>query len=155
MQRPATKLNDVAQLALLPAPPEIISRPVSLDRIYQLTSTHDALMYGCELARRSNGDPVVPKLIYSEMGCDKTVWSRITSGELDLDGRDIKQFSDVVRNDAYLLYLNHRHGYDLASMRKTMDDKDRTIADLTARLAASELKNQHIVEYEAQKAARK
>ena len=149
MQRSATKLNDVAQLALLPTPPKVVSRPVSLDRIYTLDSTHDALLYGCELAR------LAPKQIYGEMGCDKTVWSRITSGELDLDGRDIKRFCDVVQNDAYLFHLNYLHGYDLTAMRKTMDDKDRIIAKLSEELAAERLKNQTIVEYERQKDARK
>lgn len=148
MQRSATKLNDVAQLALLPTP-KVVSRPVSFDRIYTLDSTHEALLYGCELAR------LAPKQIYGEMGCDKTAWSRITSGEFDLDGRDIKRFNTVVQNDAYLLYLNHQHGYDLAAMRKTMDDKDRRIADLEEQLAAERLKNQTIVEYERQKDARR
>jgi hypothetical protein len=147
-------LSAVEQLHLLPQQ-RVVSRPVSFDRVYQLTSTHDALMYACELARKSNGDPMVPKLIYGEMGCDKTSWSRITTGELDLDGRDIKRFSDVVQNDAYLLYLNHQHGYDLASMRKTMDDKDRVIADLRAELAAEKLRNETIIEYERQKEGRK
>lgn len=142
-------MKDVAQLALLPSPPQVVSRPVSFDRVYMLDSTHDALAYGCELAR------LAPKQIYGEMGCDKTVWSRIASGELDLDGRDIKRFSDVVQNDAYLMYLNHLHGYDLASMRKAMDDKDRVIADLREELAAERFKNQTIVEYERQKDARK
>lgn len=149
MQRSATKLNDVAQLALLPTPPKVVSRPVSFDRIYTLDSTHEALVYGCELAR------LAPKQICGEMRCDKTVWSRIASGELDLDGRDIKPFSDVVQNDAYLFYLNHLHGYDLTAMRKTMDDKDRVIANLREELAAERLKNQTIVEYERQKDARK
>jgi hypothetical protein len=149
MQRSATKLKDVAQLALLPEPPKVVSRPVSFDRIYTLDSTHEALQYGCELAR------LVPKQICGEMGCDKTVWSRIASGEFDLDGRDIKRFSTVVQNDAYLLYLNHLHGYDLAAMRKTMDDKDRRIAELEEKLAESELKFQHAIEYEQLKAARK
>jgi hypothetical protein len=155
MQRAATKLKDVAQLALLPESPKIISRPVSFDRIYQLTSTHDALMYACELARKSNGDPVVPKLIYGEMGRDKTVWSRITSGEFDLDGRDITRFNSVVGNSAYLLYLQHLDGQDLTSIRKTMDDKDREIAHLREQLAAERLRNQTIIEYERQKDARR
>lgn len=149
MQRSATKLKYVAQLALLPEPPKVVSRPVSLDRIYTLDNTHEALLYGCELAR------LVPKQIYGEMGCDKTVWSRIASGEFDLDGRDIKQFSSVVQNDAYLLYLNHLHGYDLAAMRKTMDDKDRRIAELEAQVAAAEQKYQTVLEYERQKEGRK
>lgn len=142
-------MKDVAQLTLLPTPPQVVSRPVSFDRIYTLDSTHEALLYACELAR------LAPKQIYGEMECDKTVWSRISSGELDLDGRDIKHFCTVVQNDAYLLYLNHLHGYDLAAMRKTMDDKDREIAELTEKLAAAELKFQHAIEYEQMKAARK
>jgi hypothetical protein len=149
MQRSATKLKDVAQLALLPEPPKVVSRPVSFDRIYTLDSTHEALLYGCELAR------LAPKQIYGEMGIDKTAWSRISTGEFDLDGRDIRRFSAVVQNDAYLLYLNHQHGYDLAAMRKTMDDKDRVIAELQEQLAAERLKNQTIVEYERQKDARR
>lgn len=148
MQQSSTKLRDVEQLALIPAP-KVVSKPVSLDRICTLVNTHEALLYGCELAR------LVPKQIYGEMGCDKTVWSRISTGELDLDGRDIRKFNSVVLNDAYLLYLNHQAGYDLHAMRKTMDDKDQRIADLEARLAAAELRNETIIEYERQKEGRK
>lgn len=149
MQRPATKLSDVAQLNLLPMSSRVISRPVSFDRIYTLESTHDALLYGCELAR------LVPKQIYGEMGCDKTVWSRIVNGELDLDGRDIPVFNRVVGNNAYLAYLNHQDGIDLHSMRRTMDDKDQEIAELKKQLAAEKFKNETIIEYERQKEGRK
>jgi plasmid maintenance system antidote protein VapI len=148
MQRVSTKLSAVEQLQLLPQP-GVVSRPVSFDRIYTLTDTHDALMYGCELAK------MVPKQAYSAMGIDKTTWSRICGGEWDLDGRDVLQFDRIVGNDAYLLYLNHQHGYDLASMRKTMDDKDRQIADLRAELAAEKLRNETIIQYERQKDGRK
>lgn len=141
-------MSGVEQLHLLPAP-QAAPRPVSIDRIHTITDTHEALLYGCELAR------MVPKQIYQEMGCDKTVWSRICSGELDLDGRDIRKFSAVVRNDAYLFFLNHQAGYDLHAMRKTMDDKDREITELRAQLAAERLKNETIIEYERQKEGRK
>jgi hypothetical protein len=149
MQQGATKLKVAEQLMLLPTTASVASRPVSFDRIYTLESTHDALLYGCELAR------LVPKQIYGHMDCDKTVWSRITSGELDLDGRDIRKFNTVVNNDAYLLYLNHIHGYDLHALRKTLDDKDRRISDIEAQLAAERLKNQTILDYERQKEGRK
>lgn len=121
-------MRDVEQLPLIPDE-KIVSRPVSLDRICVLSDTHEAFEYACELARQ------VPKKLYTRMSCDKTVWSRIASGELDLDGRDILPFSRVVNNDAYLLYLAHQHGYDLASMRKYEDDKDREIADLRQQVA--------------------
>jgi hypothetical protein len=64
------------------------------------------------------------------MSVDKTTWSRITSGEWDLDGRDVLRFDRIVNNDAYLLYLNHIHGYDLNSLRKVQDDQERRINEL-------------------------
>lgn len=148
MQRVSTKLSTGEQLPLIPGP-KVVSRPVSLDRIYQLTDTHDALMYGCELAK------MVPKQAYTAMGIDKTTWSRICGGEWDLDGRDILQFDRVVGNDAYLLYVNHLHGYDLASMRKTMDDKDRRIAELEQQIAERDKRIETIIEYERQKEGRR
>src|SRR5688572_21934389 len=128
MQRDSTKLRPVAstaeQLPLIPDD-KIISRPVSLDRIYTLTDTHEAFEYACELARQ------VPKKLYTRMDTDKTVWSRIASGELDLDGRDILPFNRVVNNDAYLLYLNHINNYDLTSMRKNYaSEQERENAEL-------------------------
>ena len=126
MQRPSTKLRNVADAEQLPLIPhnKVVSKPVSLDRIYTVTDTHEALMYGCELAR------LAPKQVYPLMDCDKTVWSRICSGEFDLDGRDIRKFNAAVNNDAYLLYLIHIHGYDLTTLRKVQDDKERRIAEL-------------------------
>lgn len=132
MQRSSTKLRNVAdseQLPLLPEHKTVVSKPVSLDRIYTISDTHEALMYGCELAK------LAPKQVYPLMDCDKTVWSRITSGEFDLDGRDVLKFDRAVNNDAYLLYLNHIHGYDLTTLRKVQDDKDRRITELEQKLA--------------------
>lgn len=130
MQRASTKLEDVEQLALLPDRPK--SKPVDLARIALLQSTTEALEYGCTLAG------LVPKKVYQPMDCDKGTWSRICGGEWDLDGRDIYRFDRVVGNDAYLLYLNHQHGYDLGAMRKTLDDKDRVIAQQAETIADQE-----------------
>jgi hypothetical protein len=129
MQRSATKLRDVEQLSLIPDRVPIVSEPVNLQHIPFLKNTADALDYACRLAK------VVPKAIYPNMGCDKSVWSRICSGELDLDGRDVLTFDRTINNDAYLLFLVHQHGYDLTSMRKRGDDKDRRIAELEQELA--------------------
>jgi hypothetical protein len=129
MQRSSTKLRGVEQLSLIPERRPIVSEPVNLQHIPLLKSTADALDYACRLAK------VVPKEVYPNMGCDKTVWSRICSGELDLDGRDILKFDRTINNDAYLFFLVHEHGYDLASLRKRGDDKDRRIAELEQELA--------------------
>lgn len=98
---------------------------------------------------------MVPKQAYDPMGIDKTTWSRITSGEWDLDGRDVPQFNKVVGNNAYLLYLNHEDGIDLNSIRKTMDDKDRRIAELEDQVADRDRRIETIIEYERQKEGRR
>lgn len=116
-------MRSVEQLELIPNR-KIISRPVSLEHIQVLKSTAQALEYACQLA------DVVPKEVCPHMDCDKSTWSRICSGEWDLDGRDIPQFNRVVNNSAYLLYLNHVDGWDLTSLRKVRDDKERRIGEL-------------------------
>ena len=130
MQRDSTKLRDVEQLQLLPVR-EIISKPVNLQHVPLLKSTREALEYACQLGG------VAPKEVYPLMGpkWDKTKWSRITSGERDLLGRDIPRFNRVLKNSAYLLYLNHVDGWDLDAMKRMTDDKDREIAELRQELA--------------------
>lgn len=128
MQRRSTGLREVEQLSLIPDR-KIVSLPVSLSHIRILTSTKAALDYACQLAN------VVPKEIYSQMECDKATWSRICSGEWDLDGRDIPKFNRIVGNSAYLRYLDHLDGVDLDSIRPARDNKDRRIAELEQRVA--------------------
>jgi hypothetical protein len=142
MQRRATKLPidaSSAQLTLLPE--RRTSDPVDLGRIRRLKSTRAALNYACELVG------LEPKEIYADIPCDKGVWSRICSGEFDLDGRDIPRFNQVVGNDAYLLYLVHIEGYDLDSLRKQQDDKDRRIAELEKHVADQDRAIRLMVEY--------
>jgi hypothetical protein len=142
MQRASTKLRvDADQLSLLPELKNrpIVSQPVNLAHIPLLTDTKKALEYACMLAN------IVPKAICPHMEVDKTVWSRICSGEFDLDGRDIPKFCRVVNNDAYFLFLGHELGYDPASFRKRLDDKDREIQELKQRLADSERTTQQAI----------
>lgn len=132
MQRDSTKLRNVEQLSLLPERKKITSAAVDLNHVPLLRSTKEALEYACRLA------DVVPKEVYPYMDCDKTTWSRICSGEWDLDGRDIHRFSKVVGNNAYPLYIVHEHGYDLHSLRAAQDNKDRRIAELEKTVADQE-----------------
>lgn len=141
MQRPATKLRNVEQQLPLISEKPIVSRPVDLSYIPSLQSTSDALDYACKLAN------VVPKALCPLMDCDKTVWSRICSGEFDLDGRDIPRFNKVIGNSAYLFYLNHVDGWDINSMRKAQDDKDRRIAELEQRLAKKEVEVNALIDF--------
>jgi len=123
MQRDSTKFRAVEQLSLIPER-KIVSRPVSLEHIYMLRSTAEALEYACQLAG------VVSKEICAQMDCDKSTWSRICRGEWDIDGRDVPKFCRVVGNDAYLLYLNHACNFDLTTLHKVRDDQERRISEL-------------------------
>jgi|SRR6185312_7909625 len=128
MQRRPTKSAHVEQqLSLLPER-KVLSRPENRDHIRLLTSTKEALEYGCQLAG------VERKEIYSDMGCDKTTWSRILSGEFDIDGRDIPKLNKLLGNSAYLLYLCFADGWDLDSMHKAMSDVERENAELRKQL---------------------
>lgn len=130
MQRSSTKLRPVEEQIPLIARPPIESQPVSLERIGILSNTKEALWYACELAR------LVPKEIYGEMEIAKSTWSRIVSGEWDLDGRDIRKFNSVVGNNAYLLYLMYEDGVDLTTVRKVAtNDLERENAELRKELA--------------------
>lgn len=142
MQRDTTKLRDVepSQLSLIPDRKRM-SRPVSLEHIGVLKSTKQALEYACQLA------DVMPKEVFPDMGYEKSVWSRICSGEYDLDGREIARFNRVVGNSAYLLYLIHEDGWDLASLRKVQDDKEREILELRQQLADQDRAIRLMVEY--------
>ncbi len=113
---------------------------MNLEHIRILKSTKHALEYACQLA------DIMPKEICPDMGCDKSTWSRICSGEFDLDGRDVPKFNRVVGNSAYLLYLVHVDGWDLATLRKQQDDKDRENAELRQELADERRLNRLLVE---------
>lgn len=132
---------------------KLASRPVLIERIYALANTHDALEYACELSRTPDGKAVVPKQIYPRMGVDKSTWSRICSGEWDLDGRDILQFCRTIGNDAYFFYIAHSLGYDLNSLRKAQDDKDKEIEQLRQQLADQDRAIQLMVGYQRSRSA--
>lgn len=122
-------MRDVEQLSFLPEH-KLESRPADPCVIVGLQSTMEALEYACSLAK------AVPKRVYPFLkNKDKTAWSRICSGERDIQARDITPFNRVVGNSAYLLYLNHVDGWDIAMMRKALDDKDRRIAELEQEVA--------------------
>ena len=129
MQRSTTKMPDVAAEQLQLLPDRVRSRPVDIAHIPLLRSTTAALEYACTLAS------VVPKQVYPYMDYDKSAWSRICSGELDLDGREIHRFESVVGNHAYLFYLNHEAGFDLTTLRKTQDDQEKRIEELEREVA--------------------
>lgn len=120
------------------------SRPVDLTYIPDLQNTNDAIDYACTLAGLAG---LRRKEIYLDMEYDPGSWSRVLSGEFDLKGREINRFNRVVGNSAYLLYLIHADGWDLTTLRKVQDDKDRLIAQLQQELAEEKSFNRRLVEH--------
>lgn len=126
-QRESTKSNDVEQLTLLPT--RKASPPPDLDYLVALPNARRALRYSLSLA------DLEPKQVYEPLGMDKAVWSRIENGGAGFPAHKIRCLSAVVGNDAFLFWLCHDNGFDIHSMRKVQDDKDRRIAELEAELA--------------------
>jgi hypothetical protein len=130
MQRSATKLNaDARQLHLLSEPAPAPSRPVDLEYLMMQPSVGDAIEYAGKLAGK------VPKHLYLAMKKDKSVWSRICSGEIGFPADDIKKFCAVVGNDALSLWVAHDNGWDIRAMRKAMNCLERENFELRRQIA--------------------
>lgn len=127
MQRPATELPLVEQLSFIAHEPA--SKKPDLEYIPYLQTTHDAMEYAMRIGRK------VPKNLVHKMGKDKTVWSRILNGELDLPCGDIPKFNKAVGNTALLLHINHQCHMDITTLRPLRDDSQRRIAELEQKVA--------------------
>jgi len=126
-QRRSTKSAAVEQLALLPAKKPC--PPPDLAYVASLPNFRRALRYAISLA------DLEPKQVYGPLDKDKATWSRIENGDMSFPADDLMHFCEVVGNDAVLLWLMCSAGYDLTSIRKAQDDKDKRIAELEAKLA--------------------
>jgi hypothetical protein len=106
-----------------------------------LPNLRRAIRYSMSLA------DLEPKQVYEPLGKDKAVWSRIENGDMSFPADDLVKFCQIVGNDAAILFLAHSAGYDIGSMRKTQDDKDKRIAELEDKLRESELEKAVIAKF--------
>jgi hypothetical protein len=139
-QHQSTKSRGVEQLTLLPVGRSGSAAP-DIAYLLALPTLRRAIRYSMSLA------DVEPKQIYDPLGKDKAVWSRIENGDMSFPADDLLKFCSLVGNDAALLWLAYHAGYDIASMKKRQDDKDRRIAELEAKLAESELEKAVIAKF--------
>lgn len=139
MQRTSTKSDKVEQLNLLPQR----SSPKPPDEVYlaALPSFRRAVRYSMSLA------DLEAKQIYEPLGKDKATWSRIESGDMGFPADLILPFQSLVQNSAPLLWLLHQDGWDITSMRKRQDDKDKRIAELEQQLAAERSEKEIIAKF--------
>lgn len=138
-QRKSTESSDVEQLSLIPARKP--SSPPDVAYLLGLPNLRRVIRYSMSLA------DLEPKQVYGPLGKDKATWSRIENGDMSFPADDLEKFRQIVGNDAVILWLAHQAGYDVATMRKAQDDKDKRIAELEAALAESEREKQAIARF--------
>lgn len=139
MQRTTTKSNTVEQLALLP--PRAEPKEPDLAYLASLPNFRRAVRYSMSLA------DLEPKQIYGPLGKDKSTWSRIESGDMGFPADLILPFQAITNNDAPLLWLVHAAGYDVTSLRRRQDDKDKEIERLREQLAAERAEKEIIAKF--------
>jgi plasmid maintenance system antidote protein VapI len=139
MQRRSTISAEVEQLSLLPTRKPC--PPPDLAYLVALPNFRRAMRYAMSLA------DMEPKQVYGPLGKDKATWSRIENGDMSLGADDLLHFCEVVGNDAALLWLNASQGYDIATMRKAQDDKDKRIEALEQQLAQAEQEKEIIARF--------
>lgn len=66
---------------------------------------------------------VSDKEIYIELDIDKGYFSRILSGDANLQNDKIPQFCEIVGNDLLLHWLAYQRGYELRILPKTLEEK--------------------------------
>lgn len=100
--------------------PSLLQVPVKPDEIARKLSWAAAIEHCAELAGYS-----LDKQSSSEIGMDKARWSRIKSGQEGIKPEQLEAFMDACGNDAPLLWLMHRRGWDLHSFRRKETDTER------------------------------
>jgi hypothetical protein len=104
-------------------PAEVIRKPTILK----------AIEYGQECAG------LAEKQVYDHLGWKKEVWSRIftadTKNPAFFDARRLVPFMDLCGNDAPLIWLAHKRGYDWSTIRTYQTGLERENFELRQQLA--------------------
>lgn len=115
------------QLSLPTQPaPEEVARKSSLGAAIELCA---------ELAGHG-----LDKTLQQELGVDKAQFSRWQSGTEGIVWPKFERLMDVCGNDTPLLWMLHRRGYDLHSVRKKESDTERKLRLAEEALAAERAK---------------
>ncbi len=70
------------------------------------------------------------KQIFGALGIDKATWSRIEAGEAHFPTDRLPRLMELCGNDAPLIWLAERRGFDWSTMRPHSNDQERRVADL-------------------------
>lgn len=115
--------------------PTVLQVLVNPDEVARKLSWASAIEYCAELQGYS-----LDKQASSEIGMDKARWSRIKSGQEGIKPEQLEAFMDACGNDAPLLWLLHRRGWDLHSLRRQETATEKKLRQANERAEAAELK---------------
>lgn len=113
--------------------PSVLTVRVSPSEIARKLSWASAIEHCAELAGYS-----LDKQSSSEIGMDKARWSRIKAGQEGIKPEQLESFMDACGNDAPLLWLLHRRGWDLRSLRKRETETERALREANERISLLE-----------------
>lgn len=116
--------------------PSIFRHEVNPDELLRKQSWAKAIEYCAELAGYD-----LDKQACAEVGMDRARWSRIKSGQEGIKPEQLERFMDGCGNDAPLLWLMHRRGWDVTSFRRQETEMERRLrlADERAERLAMEV----------------
>lgn len=100
-------------------------RPVALDidDVARQPSGHAVIALCAQKAGKEN------KVIADDLGIQEAVWSRVKSGANSLSLEDLLALMVACGNDAPLLWLLTKRGYDPHSLRMSESEADRRVRE--------------------------
>lgn len=104
-------------------------RPIQISDVVALRNLGQACAKCAEWGGLSD------KAVALETGIDPGVWSRIKSGTAHPADDFLDVLMDAAGNEAPLLYLVHRRGYDPSSLRKLESEIERELRQAREELA--------------------
>lgn len=104
--------------------PTLFQVRVNPEEIARKQSWAGAIEHCAELAGYS-----LDKQSSAEIGIDKARWSRIKAGQEGIKPEQLEAFMDACGNDAPLMWLLHRRGWDLNSLRKRETETERALRE--------------------------
>lgn len=86
------------------------------------------------------------KQVYGELGIDAGHWSRILRGDAHFPLDKLMPLMDLCGNEAPLIWLVHRCGYEPRSLRKRETETERALREANEQLEAERAKTRILTE---------
>lgn len=80
------------------------------------------------------GGYALDKTLQLQLGVDKAQFSRWQSGQEGIVWPKLERLMDVCGNDAPLLWMLHRRGYDLTSLRRRETETEKRLREAEERI---------------------